>query len=130
MRLKGGAAVVTGGGTGMGAATAVRLARKGANVVVNYSRSAAEAEATAEACRAFGGGAKAVRADVSCDEDCRALVAVAVESWGRLDVLVNSAGTTRFIPHGISTPSRRRSSTRSSPSIFVALSRCAAPRLL
>ena len=99
MRLEGAAAIVTGGGTGVGAATALRLARKGAHVIVNYSRSAEEAERTVEACRALGVEAKAARADVSRDEDCRALVAAAEEAWGRLDVLVNSAGTTRFIPH-------------------------------
>jgi 3-oxoacyl-[acyl-carrier protein] reductase len=72
------------------------LAAAGLNVVVNYTKSAAEAEATAEACRALGVEALAVQGDVAVDADCRALVAAALEAWGGLDVLVNNAGTTRF----------------------------------
>lgn len=97
MDLSGKAAVVTGSATGIGAATARALAAAGCRVAVNYSRSRDEAEATAEACRKAGAEAIAVKADVSKDADCRALVAQAADAFGRLDVLVNSAGTTKFV---------------------------------
>lgn len=91
-------ALVTGGGTGVGAATARQLARRGYNVAVNYSRSAAEAEETAAGLLSDGVDAAAFRGDVAVDADCRNLVGQTVERWGRLDVLVNSAGTTQFTP--------------------------------
>ncbi len=90
--------IVTGSATGIGAASAVELARRGARVVVNCTKSEAEAEATAAACRDAGGAAIVVRADVARDEDCRALAAAALAEWGRIDVLVNNAGTTKFAP--------------------------------
>lgn len=88
--------IVTGGGTGTGAACARQLAAKGWNVVVNYSRSAAEADATVAACRDAGGDAIAVQASVADDTACRALAAAAIDMWGRIDALVNSAGITKF----------------------------------
>lgn len=98
MDIEGAAAIVTGSATGIGAATARALAAQGCRVAVNYTKSEAEAEATAQACRDAGADAVTVRADVSKDADCRALVAAAVNAFGRLDVLVNSAGTTKFVP--------------------------------
>src|SRR5713101_6499029 len=96
MDLGGRVAIVTGGGTGIGRATSVRLAKAGAKaVVVNYSRSASDAESTAEELRSIGSEAIPYRADVA-DE---AMVKAIVERFGRLDVLVNNAGTTHFIPH-------------------------------
>lgn len=89
--------IVTGSATGVGAACARLLAAQGARVVVNYSRSAAEAEATAEACRAAGGEAIVVQADVAQDADCRRMAQAAIDTWGRIDGLVNNAGTTRFV---------------------------------
>lgn len=91
--------VVTGGATGVGAACARLLAGKGWNVLVNYRGSVVAAEAIAEACRADGASALAVQGDVAEDVDCRRVVGAAVEAWGRLDALVNAAGTTRFVPH-------------------------------
>jgi len=99
MQLEGKAALVTGGGTGVGRATALSLARLGCHVAVNYSRSKADAEQTVTSVKALGVRAVAVQADVSQDTDCRRLVETAVKELGRLDVLVQSAGVTSFIAH-------------------------------
>ena len=93
-------AIVTGAASGLGAATAEILARGGARLVINYSSSQDGAEATAEACRRTGAAEVVVaQGDVSRDEDCRGIVA-AVEHWGRLDALINNAGTTKHVAHG------------------------------
>jgi 3-oxoacyl-[acyl-carrier protein] reductase len=89
-------AVVTGAATGVGAATALLLAQRGYDILVNYSRSQAEAEATQAACRAAGADTLLARGDVSQDADCRTLAAAAVERWGRIDALVNNAGVSVF----------------------------------
>jgi len=94
------AAIVTGSATGIGAETAKLLASKGCRVVINFTRSREEAEQTAASCRNFGVDALLYQADVSQDSACKAMVAAAVERWGRLDVLVNSAGKTKSAPAG------------------------------
>jgi 3-oxoacyl-[acyl-carrier protein] reductase len=99
MDLKGRAAIVTGGGTGVGRATTLRLAELGCSVLVDYSRSKDAAEETAALARERGVSAFAHQADVADDAACRAMVAEAVRAFGRLDVLVANAGTTSFIPH-------------------------------
>jgi 3-oxoacyl-[acyl-carrier protein] reductase len=99
MNLEGKAAIVTGGGTGVGRATALELARRGCSVLVNYSRSREDAERTAAEVAALGVRGLAVQADVSDDDACRRLAETASREFGRLDVLVNNAGTTEFIPH-------------------------------
>ena len=99
MELKGTVAIVTGGGTGVGRAVALSLARAGSKaVVVNYSRSRKEAEATAEEVAEAGGEGFPIAADVSDDAAVRAMVTETASRFGRLDVLVNCAGITRFIP--------------------------------
>jgi 3-oxoacyl-[acyl-carrier protein] reductase len=89
-------AIVTGSATGVGASTAGRLAALGYDVVVNYSRSEAQAQATLEACTQAGADAVVVKGDVAVDADCRRIVQSAVERWGRVDALVNNAGVTTF----------------------------------
>jgi 3-oxoacyl-[acyl-carrier protein] reductase len=96
--LEGKVAVVTGGARGIGAAIAERLAADGAAVVVNYARSAKEAEAVAERVRQAGGKATAVRADLSDPAQARGLVEAAFKEHGRLDILVNNAGRADFMP--------------------------------
>lgn len=93
------AALVTGSGTGVGRATALRFARLGFDVVVNYSRSEAEARETAEEARQHGGRVLVVRANVSRSEEVDAMLKQVEAEFGRLDVLVNNAATTKFIPH-------------------------------
>jgi 3-oxoacyl-[acyl-carrier protein] reductase len=92
-------ALVTGGGTGIGRAIALAFAESGANVAVNYSRSRGDAEATVEAIRELGRRALTVQADVSRDDEATELVNRVARELGRLDVLVNNAGTTTFIDH-------------------------------
>jgi len=99
MQLDGKVAIVTGAGTGVGAATARALAERGCSVVANYSRSKEGAEKTAADVAARGVRGIAHRADVSNDAEVRAMVDATVRELGRLDVLVNNAGTTSFIPH-------------------------------
>ena len=89
-------ALITGSATGVGAATALLLAQKGYNVVINYSKSEAAAKAAQAACLAAGADTLLLQGDVADDGDCKALVAATVKKWGRLDALVNSAGITSF----------------------------------
>jgi len=96
MKLDGAVCIVTGGGTGTGAACAALLASKGCRVLVNYSRSEHEARAVVRDCQGAGVDALAVRGDVAVDADCRALAQAALQRWGRIDALVNNAGITRF----------------------------------
>lgn len=98
MRVDGKAAIVTGGGTGVGRSTALKLAERGCNVLINYSRSRDEAEATAAEVRALGVQGVAIEANVVDDAACRSMVSTALAAFGRLDILVNNAATTAFIP--------------------------------
>jgi len=100
MELAGKAAMVTGGGTGVGRATALELARRGCAVAINYSRSREDAEQTVADVRALGVNAIALQADVADDAAVRRMFEQVEAEFGRLDVLVNNAGTTSFIPHG------------------------------
>ena len=91
--------IVTGSSAGIGQAAAIGMAEGGAKLVINYSSNAEAAEATVAACKAAGGDAIAVQADVAQDANCKTLVEAAMDKWGRLDILVNNAGTTKFMNH-------------------------------
>jgi 3-oxoacyl-[acyl-carrier protein] reductase len=101
LELKGKAAVVTGASSddGIGSECAKILASRGCNVVVNYATNKAGGEKIAEACRAAGAEAIVVQGDVSKNEDCERLIKACIDKWGRLDVLINNAATTKPIPH-------------------------------
>jgi 3-oxoacyl-[acyl-carrier protein] reductase len=91
-RLAGRVALVTGAGRGFGRAMAVAFAREGADVVVNYNASAAQATDAVGEIEALGRQALAVQADVAREDQVRAMVERTLERFGRLDVLVNNAG--------------------------------------
>ena len=99
MNINGAVFIVTGSATGLGAAVARRLAGKGGRVVINYTRSVAEAEETAAACVELGGEAILCQADVSVDEDCRRMANEALARWARIDGLVNNAASSKIVPH-------------------------------
>ena len=88
-------AIITGSASGIGAATAVELSRRGFSVLINYSKSKDQAEKVAAKCK----DALVVQADVGDDAQCRRLAQAALDKWGRIDALVNNAGTTKFVKH-------------------------------
>ncbi len=99
MKLSGKVALITGGGTGIGRAIALSLAREGAAVVINYSKSEADAVKTAAELQSLGARSDTVKANVASDKQVRAMVSQVHQQWGRIDILVNNAGFTRFIDH-------------------------------
>lgn len=86
-------ALVTGSATGIGRAEAVALAKAGYDVVVNYSRSEAEAKKTAELCERAGAATLVIACDVADEASVKAMMAAIEQRFGRLDVLCNNAGT-------------------------------------
>ncbi|CAN5384555.1 SDR family NAD(P)-dependent oxidoreductase [soil metagenome] len=94
--MKGKVAIVTGGGTGIGASVVRRLAARGVSCVINYAHSRDEAEALATE---VGQGAIAIQADIGEDAACRGLAHAARDAFGRIDFLVNNAGRTKFANH-------------------------------
>lgn len=84
-------ALVTGGGSGIGRATAIAFAREGASVVIG-NRNSAAGEAVVKVIQDNGGDASFLRTDVSLEDDVKALVGHAVATYGRLDVAFNNAG--------------------------------------
>ena len=87
-------AIVTGGSSGIGEATARELSKRGWGVAVTYSKDAKKAEKVAAEIRGFP-----IRGDVALDADCRRIAKEVLAKWGRIDALVNNAGTTKFVKH-------------------------------
>jgi len=99
MDIKGKAAVITGASRGVGAATALALAKGGCSVLINYNGSKDAAESVRKKSEDAGVKAITFQGDVSDDAVCRNMIEAAVEAFGRLDILVNNAGYTEFIKH-------------------------------
>jgi 3-oxoacyl-[acyl-carrier protein] reductase len=97
-KLTGKVAVVTGASKGIGAAIAKALAAEGASVVVNYASSKAGADAVVAAITGAGGKAVAVGGDVSKKAESQGIIDAAIQTYGRLDVLVNNSGVYAFAP--------------------------------
>ena len=95
MKLKGKAAVVTGGGRGVGRAVALAYAAEGADVIVNYVSSDASAAEVVSEVEKMGRRALAVKADVSVEAEAEALIGACVDNFGKIDVLVNNAGISK-----------------------------------
>ncbi|GGG02373.1 SDR family NAD(P)-dependent oxidoreductase [Paenibacillus abyssi] len=98
MQIRSKTALITGSATGIGKAIALGLAREGANVVINYSRSREEAEATLAEVENCGGSGWIAQADVSDNDQVVRMVQASLGRFGRIDILVNNAGTTDFVP--------------------------------
>ncbi|HIG43583.1 MAG: SDR family oxidoreductase [bacterium] len=99
MNLKGKVVIVTGSSSGVGAATVKLLAGMGCNVVINYASSEAAAKKVASECETRGAETLVCQADVADDAACKSMVEQTLQRWGRIDGLVNNAGTTKFVPH-------------------------------
>ncbi|MFD0836256.1 SDR family NAD(P)-dependent oxidoreductase [Mariniflexile aquimaris] len=89
-------AIVTGSSSGVGAASCIEFAKRGWNVVVNYSKNESQAYEVADRCKSFGVEALVCQANVADEADCKKMVEMAIQTLGRIDALVNNAGTTRF----------------------------------
>ena len=99
MEIEGKVALITGGGTGVGKGVALRLAKEGTNICINYAHSEKEAyEAKAEV-EALGVKCNVYKADVSNDEEDKAMIEAILKDFGQLDILVNNAGRTHFVQH-------------------------------
>jgi len=96
--LAGRVAIVTGASTGVGQGIAMALARAGAGIVVGYHRDAAGAGETRDSITTAGGQAVVCQADIATQDGADALVAAAVDTWGRLDVMSCNAGVTSWVP--------------------------------
>ena len=98
MDLDGRVALVTGGGTGLGRRTALRLAERGARVAVNYSKSRSSAEQVVREIEDRGSDALAVQADVSDGASVVSMVESVQKSLGPVDIVINNSGMTRYVP--------------------------------
>lgn len=99
MTFKDKVAIITGSSSGIGEATLLQMARGGARVVINYSKSEEAARAVEAKAKDAGAEVLCIQADVSQDDECRKLAKAALDAWGRVDILVNNAGTTKFANH-------------------------------
>lgn len=88
--------LITGSASGVGAAACFEFAKRGYNVVINYSKSKTEAYEVSEACKNLGVETLVCKANISNEEDCEELINQTIHFFGRIDVLVNNAGTTKY----------------------------------
>ena len=95
MQLKGKTAIVTGGSRGIGRSIALELASKGANVVINCTKSIESAETVIKEIKEMGVSGMAVKADVSNREEVENLVNDVLKTFGSIDILINNAGITK-----------------------------------
>ncbi len=91
-RLKGQSALVTGANSGIGQAIALEMAREGAQVVINYVTDEEAAQQMIEEIKSFGGYAMAVQADVSKEDQVKAMFTQMIKAYGTIDIMVNNAG--------------------------------------
>lgn len=99
MELKNKVAIVTGSSSGIGAAIAELFASQGCHIAINFSRNDSGAKNVASKCEKYGVKTLVQKADVADDQDCKNLVAATLEKFGRIDILINNAGTTKFCDH-------------------------------
>ena len=92
-------AIVTGSSAGLGASVAIGLAKKGVNVVINYSKNSEKAFNIENVCKSFNVDTLCLKADVSLDSECKILVDETIKKFNKVDILVNNAGTTKFANH-------------------------------
>lgn len=99
MNLENKVALVTGASSGVGAQTAIKLAKQGVCVVINYATNKQGALQTKSTIEKHGGKAEIFKADVSQNEQCKGLVQFVIATYKQLDIVINNAGTTQFIAH-------------------------------
>lgn len=97
VEVQGKTVLVTGGATGIGKAVAIKLANKGANIAINYTKSMKEAEETLEEVKTFGADGLLVRANVADNTQVKNMCQQIIKKFGTIDILVNNAGTTNFV---------------------------------
>lgn len=97
METQGKVAIITGSSRGVGRAVALRLAKLGCHIVLNYRSSREEAESVVEELKAFHVPSLSIQADVSKESDCQSLIQKTVNQFGGVDILVNNAATTNFL---------------------------------
>lgn len=98
METKDKVAIITGSSRGVGKSVALQLAAQGCSIVLNYRQSKEEAETAKAEMEALGAPCLLIQADVSCEADCLRLVQETTQHFGHLDMLVNNAATTDFLP--------------------------------
>ncbi|MGG1519737.1 SDR family oxidoreductase [Paenibacillus oryzisoli] len=97
--MKGKVAIITGSATGIGKAIALRLAKEGVHIIINYSKSKGEALETMKQIEDLGSKSLLIKANVSDDFQVRQMINESVAAFGRLDILVNNAGVTNYVNH-------------------------------
>lgn len=129
LQLEGRVALVTGASRGIGRATALGLARAGADVALTYLNARGDAEATAETILDMGRRAVLVRADLAEPEDAEQLIEVVGEHFGALDILISNAAGGGFRPLLDTDPDQLETALRINVGAFATLLRCATPLL-